>query len=69
MKQKLYGVRDDFGHLWFCEGGRLYLWSAEKELGEENGYACRDWNEGVRLLNEMGYIIQGSDEEEQDRHN
>jgi hypothetical protein len=49
-------IRDDSGELWFFEDGRIRHLGSEWIAEDQNGYPCNSWEEGIRLLNEMGYI-------------
>lgn len=56
-------IRDDLGHAWYFDGEkiRLQLADLDPEFKEENGYYCAGWEDGIRILNEFGYI-SGYDE-------
>lgn len=56
-------IRDDLGHAWYFHPKekrmRLVLADLEADSREEfegNGYDCESLEDGIRLLNEMGYI-------------
>lgn len=54
-------IRDDLGHAWYFDGKRIRLVLADLELEgtdefDENGYDCDSLEDGIRILNEGGYI-------------
>ena len=52
-------VKDDNGMSWYWGEGRIRLVAAELEGKypiEENGYPCKDFESGVRLLREYGDV-------------
>jgi hypothetical protein len=49
-------IRDDLGHAWYFKRGKIRCVLADLELGKENGYFCDSFEDGVAMLNEMGYI-------------
>lgn len=57
MSGTLY-IRDDYGHAWYFHDGRIccVLSDLDPDPENENGYACDTWEEGIRILNESGYI-------------
>jgi len=65
MSDRIY-VRDDLEHAWFFEDGRIRCVLAELDPDpeNENGYPCDSLEDGIKLLNEYGYItgIEYNDE-------
>ena len=66
-------IRDDLGYAWYFKDGAIRLVLAELEdkvppelegkvPSDQNGYACVNLEEGIRLLNEMGYITGYDDD-------
>lgn len=62
-KKPVIYIRDDQGHAWYyseIQGRgkiRSVLGDLSTELGKgENGYDCDGLEDGIRLLNEYGYI-------------
>lgn len=56
-------ISDDEGMKWYFGGRRIRLVSAEIEGEveiEENGYVCENFDAGVKLLREYGYITEES---------
>ena len=52
-------VRDELGEAWYFGHGAIRLASAEWEIPTEiadNGYGCLNFESGVELLREYGYI-------------
>ena len=65
-------IRDDLGHAWYFDGTRIKmrLEDLAPELVTDNGYDCKSLEDGIRILNEEGYITSYDepdyvDEEEQ----
>ena len=53
-------IRDDNGHAWYFAGSRIRCVAADDT--PDNGYLCSGLDEGVKVLNDLGYIT-GFDEE------
>ena len=51
---KILFVLDDLGYAWFFKDGRIQL--EESADIPDNGYDCESLEDGIRLLNEYGYI-------------
>lgn len=49
-------IRDDLGHAWYFRDGKIRCVLSDLELGEENGYDCNSFEDGIKFLNENGYI-------------
>lgn len=57
-------IRDDEGHAWYFADGKIRCVLAELEgiiPYDENGYDCANLEDGIKYLNENGYIT-GVDE-------
>ncbi len=50
--QRLY-VRDDQGERWYFDGDRI---RCVGDASVDGGYACDSLEDGIRLLNQYGYI-------------
>ncbi len=59
MIKRIY-IRDDKGHAWYFDGWRIRCVISEDE--PDNGYPCFTLEDGIKILNENGYIT-GFDEE------
>jgi len=69
-------IRDDNGYAWTFVGAKLFgKIVAVKDLLDkvpEAGYFCNSWEEGIQILNEMGYITGNTeiiDPDEYDKFN
>jgi len=51
-------IRDDLGHAWYFADGKIRCVLSELEgvPYEENGYSCDSLEDGIKYLNENGYI-------------
>jgi|WetSurMetagenome_2_1015567.scaffolds.fasta_scaffold189431_5 hypothetical protein len=49
-------IADALGEVWCFDGERVFLLSAEEELGEQNGYPCKTEEEAIAILIDGGYI-------------
>lgn len=60
MTNKTIYIRDDLGHAWYYANGKIRCVLAELEPVElpyeENGYDCDNLEDGIKYLNETGYI-------------
>ena len=58
MSKRIY-IRDDEGAAWYydAESGRIKCLDAEIEGTVDNGYPCDGLEDGIRFLNENGYIL------------
>jgi len=60
-------IRDDLGHVWFFGDGSIRCMLAELELNHnENGYPCSSLEDGIKILNDEGYITGIEYNEEED---
>lgn len=51
-------IRDDLGHAWYFADGRIRCVLSELDgvPYEDNGYSCDSLEDGIKYLNETGYI-------------
>jgi hypothetical protein len=61
MSNKRLYVRDDLGHAWYLDTSygalpRIVMVGDDSYPKNQRGYICDNFEHGVRLLNEHGYI-------------